>query len=288
MNSGSKLLLQNKQRLAKDRHCAKPNTTEKESSRCMLWHVLPPRWSAIERGGMSVVCLDNNISVAIAAYCDADWVASYNRLLCDCRLLWLFDLHNATKNEHLRFTLQQIECLYEPKDNRGQVPISIQDQVIDYSRPHDMLGYDDTGSDYEDPHRNAAAPPYGDQQLGHRSSSSSSSHQFPAVFVGYKPNRVDHYDRNIGPPTGVSQQPSKTINGKQVVTLMKLRKEDFLPCAKELDEPTELPLSRESIGMDPVYRASASSDSGGSRPRSVSSNLEVVVCLLAVLVAVVC
>nr|XP_029727844.1 connectin-like [Aedes albopictus] len=221
-----------------------------------------------------------------------------NKLMCDCRLLWLFDLHNATKNDHLRYTLQQIECTIEPNNNRGPVPHSIQNQLIDYSRPHDILGYDDSGADYEDPHRIPPAP-YGDHQLIHRvgSSSGSSSYQFPATSNGYAAaKRQDHhYDRSIGPPPAVSQQPSKTINGKPLVTLMNLRKEDFPPCTKELDEPTELPLSRESIGMDPVYRsslASASSDSGGSRQWAGTSLTAVVmmVCLLAAasVVAVVC
>ncbi|XP_065081745.1 connectin-like [Ochlerotatus camptorhynchus] len=214
-----------------------------------------------------------------------------NRLVCDCRLLWLFDLRNSTKNKNLRNTLQQMECLYEPKDNRGLVPNSIQNQMSDFSRPHDILGYDDS-TDYEDPlhHHHGSyglQPPPVHRSSGVASSSSSSqqmNHHFPAPVNGYPPIQ-DHYDRSVGPP---ANQPLKTINGKQVVTLMKLRKEDFLPCVK--DGPTELPLSRESIAVDPGSRSSvsASTDSGGpTLGRSLGSAAGV--CLLAaMLTAAVC
>ncbi|XP_055607840.1 connectin-like [Uranotaenia lowii] len=193
-----------------------------------------------------------------------------NKLVCDCRLLWLFDLKNATKNDELRSTLQQIECTYDLKDNRSPVPISVQHQLNDYSRPHDILGYDDS-NDYEDPQHHFT---------GHRSSGRPQSP--PGGTNGYQ--IADHYDRSaslgmIGGGGGgqkLSKSPTVTTGGKQLVMLMKLRKQDILPCAKEMDEPTELPLSRESIGIDMGWRSSASANSGFSNAstslhRSVSS-----------------
>ncbi|KAL1395498.1 hypothetical protein pipiens_011202 [Culex pipiens pipiens] len=187
-----------------------------------------------------------------------------NKLICDCRLAWLFDLANTTKNDDLRHTLRQLECLYELKaDNRGAgpIPISVQHQLSDLSRPHDILGYDDStdygGLDHLD---------HGQSQHG--------------VGYGVQPvHRPDPY------------APKAPLNaaGQQVFTLMKLRKQDLLPCTKELDEPTELPLSRESIGIDMGWRSSVGgvASSSAGRLRSWGSQGLVVLLLVVTVSALV-
>lgn len=36
-----------------------------------------------------------------------------NRFICDCRLRWIFDLHNQTKNRELKQSLERITCTLE-------------------------------------------------------------------------------------------------------------------------------------------------------------------------------
>ncbi|XP_039453246.1 connectin-like [Culex pipiens pallens] len=187
-----------------------------------------------------------------------------NKLICDCRLAWLFDLANTTKNDNLRHTLRQLECLYELKaDNRGAgpIPISVQHQLSDLSRPHDILGYDDS-TDYGG--------------LDHL------DHGQPQHGVGYGVQPVHRPD---------PYAPKAPLNaaGQQVFTLMKLRKQDLLPCTKELDEPTELPLSRESIGIDMGWRSSVGgvTSSSAGRLRSWGSQGLVVVLLVVTVSALV-
>uniref|UniRef100_A0A182UD95 Reticulon/nogo receptor n=1 Tax=Anopheles melas TaxID=34690 RepID=A0A182UD95_9DIPT len=153
-----------------------------------------------------------------------------NRLLCDCRLLWLFDLRNNTKNEDLRQALQQVECLYDIKGIYGP-PALAHGQPKEYGRsqPHDTVVFDE---EYYD-------------DTGHRK---------PGVVLQQKKYGPSRAGPDGGGPDKGQLQP---------VTLMKLRKDTILPCPKELDEPTELPLSRESIGLDLGWRSSvtAMSDS---------------------------
>ncbi|XP_050069499.1 connectin-like [Anopheles maculipalpis] len=153
-----------------------------------------------------------------------------NRFLCDCRLLWLFDLRNNTKNEELRYTLQHVECLYDIKGIYG-TPSLTHNQLKEFGRsqPQESILFDE---DYYD-------------DTGHRK---------PGVVVQKK------YSSSRSLPDGASQDKSQL----QPVTLMKLRKDTILPCPKELDEPTELPLSRESIGLDMGWRSSVTATSESS------------------------
>uniref|UniRef100_A0A182JL45 Uncharacterized protein n=1 Tax=Anopheles atroparvus TaxID=41427 RepID=A0A182JL45_ANOAO len=152
-----------------------------------------------------------------------------NRFICDCRLLWLFDLRNNTKNEDLRYTLQQVECLY---DDKGALGVLVHNQLKDFGR---------NSHDSDDPE-------YYDEG-GHRK---------PSVSVHKK---LSSSSRSAGD----GAQSITTLHDKgqlQTVTLMKLPKDIILPCPKELDEPTELPLSRESIGLDMGWRSSVTATSG--------------------------
>lgn len=38
---------------------------------------------------------------------------SENRFICECRLRWIFDLHNQTKNRELKQSLERITCTLE-------------------------------------------------------------------------------------------------------------------------------------------------------------------------------
>ncbi|XP_052889989.1 connectin-like [Anopheles moucheti] len=152
-----------------------------------------------------------------------------NRFLCDCRLLWLFDLRNNTKNEDLRYTLQHVECLYDIKGIYG-TPSLTHNQLKEFGRsqPPDTILFDE---DYYD-------------DTGHRK---------PGVVLQKKVS-----SSRSAPDGG----PDKSQ--LQPIALMKLRKDTILPCPKELDEPTELPLSRESIGLDMGWRSSVTATSEGS------------------------
>uniref|UniRef100_A0A182PKK4 Reticulon/nogo receptor n=1 Tax=Anopheles epiroticus TaxID=199890 RepID=A0A182PKK4_9DIPT len=157
-----------------------------------------------------------------------------NRFLCDCRLLWLFDLRNSTKNEDLRQTLQQVECLYENKSPYGSpafVAHGLPKEFGIRTQPQDTIGLDE---DYYD----------------------DAVHRKPGVAVQKK-----YITSRSGPGDG-SPDPGQPL--LQPVTLMKLRKDTILPCPKELDEPTELPLSRESIGLDLGWRSSVTATSVSS------------------------
>lgn len=37
-----------------------------------------------------------------------------NHFICECRLRWIFDLHNQTKNRELKQSLERITCMFEP------------------------------------------------------------------------------------------------------------------------------------------------------------------------------
>lgn len=48
-----------------------------------------------------------------------------NELICDCRLAWIFDLKNRTKNFELRYSLEEIECMMKTKDRPTAVRIKV-------------------------------------------------------------------------------------------------------------------------------------------------------------------
>lgn len=125
-----------------------------------------------------------------------------NDFICDCRMSWLIDLRNHTKNEELRAALNEIECLLKKQSKES--------------------------------------------------------------FNHHKSSRIDH--NTIERPHAVEEEPEyydDEPDGK-TVRLMQLKPAN-LTCPEEASDPTELPLSRESIGFDinwvKVLQTSTSSSS---------------------------
>lgn len=117
-------------------------------------------------------------------------------MICDCRLSWLIELKNQTKNDELRTSLDDIECLLKkPKDH-----IQKTSKIF-----HNAI---------EQPPQQAEDEP-------------------------------EYYDDE---PDG------KTVH------LMTLKTAN-MPCPEEASDPTELPLSRESIGFDMSWVKVVSSSS---------------------------
>lgn len=44
-----------------------------------------------------------------------------NEFVCDCRLAWIFDLKNRTRNFELKYSLEEVECMTKTKE-RPTVP----------------------------------------------------------------------------------------------------------------------------------------------------------------------
>ncbi|ETN65252.1 hypothetical protein AND_002983 [Anopheles darlingi] len=185
-----------------------------------------------------------------------------NRFICDCRLLWLFDLRNSTKNDVLRQALQQIECLHDFKGisliyGGPALPPAPPNQLLpnhlkDYGRgpAHELIidhdYYDETGGHHRPPK--------------------------PSVAIQKKFSSARSAGDATGGGAGVGAAAAAdgdkaTDAGLQTVKLMSLRKDTILPCPKELDEPTELPLSRESIGLDMGWRSSVTATSAAGLDR---------------------
>lgn len=136
-----------------------------------------------------------------------------NRLLCDCRLKWVFELKKKTKNEDLRQSLQRIECYYD--DISHGMTNTFENSLK--ARPN---GPNDNGD-------------YNEEQ----------------AFDG-------------------------DLNAGNVIQLLRFE-EPQLPCPQRLSDPTELPLSRESIGMDLSWRSDAAGNSSSASSLVVVSSISV-------------
>lgn len=132
-------------------------------------------------------------------------------MICDCRLSWLIELKNQTKNDELRLSLEEIECLLKKPKDQFQKTSKIFHNAIE-------------------------RPPQDAEE------------------------ETEYYDDE---PDGKTCQ------------LMKL-KISTLPCPEEASDPTELPLSRESIGFDMSWVKVVSSS---STLRFSLCSLLLVVCL---------
>lgn len=134
---------------------------------------------------------------------------SDNKLTCDCRLAWMFDLRARTKNIDIRRAIESISCsISRPSLVSHDIPDASQYNI---ENPYPITEYDEMGNVLaEGNHQN--------QMMFHRKESATSNNEF-------------HTDKNI-------------------VLLMHIGV-DNLPCLPVQDtDPTELPLPRESIGLD--------------------------------------
>ncbi|XP_055914475.1 connectin [Eupeodes corollae] len=262
---------------------------------------------------------------------------SDNNFICDCRLQWIFDLRNKTRNINLKESLEEIVCtLYDDKKNNMPQGLSNIDNndvlmmnAIRGDRPAIGSGIGGIGSsssivqpgtkqhrqqyrrhqqqdqhslDLYPHHKQSNSALVAGSSISGSSSSISSGNEFgnrnrasaasmepgheyyvdeaPYVFDndandaddgtgnGNGNGNIDGLDTNNAIGIHRSRQLQQPQQHQplqhdargvgRVVELLKLRAET-LPCPEELSDPTELPLSRESIGMDVRGTHSASS-----------------------------
>ena len=72
-----------------------------------------------------------------------------NELICDCRLAWIFDLKNRTKNFELKYSLEEIECIVKTKErpNGGKIRVNADDVMKKQELNDDVEYYDDESYD---------------------------------------------------------------------------------------------------------------------------------------------
>lgn len=128
-----------------------------------------------------------------------------NNFICECRLRWIFDLHNHTKNPDLRHSLEKISCYLD----RTQTALNDHQNHFNYK-------------------------------------------------INPRNNPID-FDFIQNDLNNMPIQPRAEVI-KEVVTLFSLNPNN-LPC-EAVAEPTELPLQRESVGMDfsGIFKSSAPID----------------------------
>lgn len=130
-----------------------------------------------------------------------------NNFICECRLRWIFDLHNHTKNDDLRRSLEKISCYLD----RTQTALNDHNQQ---------------------------------QHFNYK--------------INPRNNPID-FDFIQNELNNMPIQPRAEVI-KEVVTLFSLNP-NHLPC-EQVAEPTELPLQRESVGMDfvGIFKSSGAID----------------------------
>lgn len=65
-----------------------------------------------------------------------------NDLICDCRLAWMFDLKNRTKNFQLRYSLEDVECMMKTKERTTSVRVKVNaDDVMKKQILNDEIEY---------------------------------------------------------------------------------------------------------------------------------------------------
>lgn len=52
-----------------------------------------------------------------------------NEFICDCRLAWIFDLKNRTRNFELKYSLEEVECTMKTKErpSGGKIRVNVDD-----------------------------------------------------------------------------------------------------------------------------------------------------------------
>lgn len=71
-----------------------------------------------------------------------------NEFICDCRLAWIFDLKNRTKNFELRYSLEEIECTKtKDKPSGGRIRVNADDVMKKQILNDETDYYDDESFD---------------------------------------------------------------------------------------------------------------------------------------------
>lgn len=176
-----------------------------------------------------------------------------NKFVCDCRLAWLYELRARTRNIAIRRTTESVICAMRrhappPPDGYTNLNVHMKNNMpppYELSNTYPIVAYDAFGNELTDQH-------YQQQRL---------EPQSPAASPDF------------GVPAGAGDAHTYTV------TLTTIGMEN-LPCPRSRAvEPTELPLPRESIGLDLSWLSAVGSNGGGgsasaaasSRHRSASS-----------------
>lgn len=73
-----------------------------------------------------------------------------NEFICDCRLAWLFDLKNRTKNFELRYSLEEVECIKtKDRPSGGRIRVS-PDDVMKKQVLNDDPDYDYESENFDE------------------------------------------------------------------------------------------------------------------------------------------
>lgn len=148
-------------------------------------------------------------------------LSAENRFICECRLRWIFDLHNQTKNRELKQSLERITCTLEHS------PQVINDNTL--NDPRYQIHFE-------------TSPRYSQ----------------PLDFDVHNDLSVqsNHLDMQQQRKHQKQQQPHTTVT--ETVELLNLNPHK-LPC-EAVTDPTELPLQRESVsGLDIGFKLFSSS-----------------------------
>lgn len=72
-----------------------------------------------------------------------------NEFICDCRLAWIFDLKNRTKNFELRYSLEEVECMMKTKERAivAHVKVSVDDVMKKQILTDEIEDYEDESYD---------------------------------------------------------------------------------------------------------------------------------------------
>lgn len=172
-----------------------------------------------------------------------------NKFVCDCRLAWLYDLRVRTRNIAIRRTTESVICSMRRH-------AAAESATFTHSSPPDN-GYNGLNVHLKN---NMPPPPY------------ELSNTYPIVAYDAFGNELtdQHYQQQrLEPQTPAATSPDAGASYPSgahtyTVTLTTIGAAN-LPCPRSRAvEPTELPLPRESIGLDLSWLSAVGTNSGGS------------------------
>jgi hypothetical protein len=71
-----------------------------------------------------------------------------NEFICDCRLAWIFELKNRTKNFELRYSLDEVECIKtKDRPSGGRIRVNVDDVMKKQVLNEETDYYDDESYD---------------------------------------------------------------------------------------------------------------------------------------------